>query len=96
MLSQSLVDTYLGRISGRRVLDGSIKRGDSDLIDAVIWFSDLRNSTRLAESLGHEKFLALLDDYFDASLAVSKMIYSIAGRTSPRPFRKIRNTRPCA
>ena len=68
MLLQSLADTYLGRISGRRVLDGSIKRGDADLIDAVIWFCDLRDSTRLAETLGPRKFLNLLDDYFDATV----------------------------
>jgi adenylate cyclase len=66
-LSVTLLDTYLGRISGQRVLNGSIRRGDGDLIDAVIWFSDLRESTRLAEQLGHEKFMDLLNDYFEAT-----------------------------
>ncbi|MEM7405530.1 MAG: adenylate/guanylate cyclase domain-containing protein [Pseudomonadota bacterium] len=66
-IAANLMDTYLGTISGARVLQGQIKRGDGDQIDAVIWFSDLRESTRLAETLGHERFLALLNDYFEAT-----------------------------
>lgn len=66
-LSATLLNTYVGQISGQRVLDGRIKRGDGDLIDAIIWFSDLRDSTPLTESLGHAAFLALLNEYFDAT-----------------------------
>jgi len=66
-LSQTLLDTYLGRISGSRVLDGQIKRGDGQSIDAVIWFSDLRESTPLSAALGEQRFLALLNEYFAAT-----------------------------
>jgi adenylate cyclase len=66
-IAANLLDTYLGPISGARVLEGKIQRGDGDHIDAVIWFSDLRNSTPLAESLGHQVFLELLNDYFEAT-----------------------------
>lgn len=62
----SLLETYLGRNTGRRVLDGLIKRGDGEDVHAVIWFSDLRDSTRLSESLPRATYLALLDDFFDA------------------------------
>ena len=62
----SLLDTYLGRHAGERVLDGLIKRGDGENIEAVIWFCDLRDSTPLAESMPREDFLALLDSFFDA------------------------------
>lgn len=62
----SLLDTYLGRHAGERVLDGLIKRGDGENIDAIIWFCDLRDSTPLAESMPREAFLALLDCFFDA------------------------------
>ncbi|MGI9493282.1 MAG: DUF427 domain-containing protein, partial [Geminicoccaceae bacterium] len=62
----SLLDTYLGRNAGRRVLDGLIKRGDGEDVHAVIWFSDLRESTRLSETLPRATYLALLDDFFDA------------------------------
>lgn len=66
-LAQTLLETYLGRQSGLRVLDGKIQRGDGDEIDAVIWFSDLRESTPLSEALGERAFLELLNDYFEAT-----------------------------
>lgn len=66
-LSKTLLETYLGRISGSRVLDGQIKRGDGEEIDAVIWFSDLRDSTPLSRALGERRFLELLNDYFEAT-----------------------------
>lgn len=69
-LSRTLLETYLGRISGSRVLDGQIKRGDGQSIDAVIWFSDLRESTPLSAALGEQRFLELLNDYFAATAGV--------------------------
>ena len=66
-LARTLLETYLGRISGAKVLDGQIKRGDGQSIDAVIWFSDLRESTPLSASLGEQRFLELLNDYFAAT-----------------------------
>jgi adenylate cyclase len=66
-LARTLLDTYLGRQSGLRVLEGQIQRGDGDEIDAVIWFSDLRESTALSEALGERRFLELLNDYFEAT-----------------------------
>jgi adenylate cyclase len=66
-LAKTLLETYLGRISGAKVLDGQIKRGDGQSIDAVIWFSDLRESTPLSVSLGEQRFLELLNDYFAAT-----------------------------
>jgi adenylate cyclase len=63
----NLLDVYLGKQSGAKVLDGLLKRGDGEDVHAVIWFSDLRNSTRLAESMPRRKFLALLDDFFDCT-----------------------------
>ncbi len=62
----SLLDTYLGRNAGQRVLDGLIKRGDGEDVHAVIWVSDLRDSTRLSEVLPRATYLKLLDDFFDA------------------------------
>ena len=64
-LSGALLDTYLGAQTGMRVLEGKIRRGDGETIHAVIWFSDLRDSTRLTEALGRGAYLALLNDYFD-------------------------------
>ncbi|MGB1027419.1 MAG: hypothetical protein ACPGYL_12745, partial [Rhodospirillaceae bacterium] len=50
--AQSLLDTYLGRQTGRKVLEGQIKRGDGETIESIIWFCDLRDSTPLAKELG--------------------------------------------
>ena len=61
----TLLDTYLGKHSGQRVLEGSIKRGDGENIHAVIWFCDLRDSTSLTEALAREDYLALLNRFFD-------------------------------
>lgn len=61
----TLLDTYLGRHAGERVLNGSIKRGDGEDIEAVIWFCDLRESTPLAQSMSHEDFLGALNEFFD-------------------------------
>jgi len=61
----TLLETYLGKHSGRRVLEGSIKRGDSENIHAVIWFCDLRDSTSLTESLARQDYLAMLNQFFD-------------------------------
>lgn len=63
--ARTLLDTYLGRHAGERVLKGLIKRGDGESIHAVIWFSDLRGSTRLADSMPREEFLGLLNEYFE-------------------------------
>lgn len=62
----NVLDAYLGRLSGERVLEGQIRRGDADDIDAIIWFCDLRESTPLAQSMSRHEFLQLLNDFFDA------------------------------
>ncbi|NVK16183.1 MAG: DUF427 domain-containing protein, partial [Rhodobacteraceae bacterium] len=50
--AQALLETYVGKRTGARVLGGEIRRGDGDEIDAAIMFCDLRGSTRLEEQLG--------------------------------------------
>lgn len=66
-IARTVLDTYIGPVSGRRVLDGAIARGDGRRLDAVIWFADLRGSTRLSEELSHTDFLDLLNDFFEAT-----------------------------
>ena len=61
-----LLDTYVGRISGQRVLQGQIKRGQGEDIRAIIWFSDLRGFTELSDALSNDQLIALLNDYFGA------------------------------
>ena len=68
-IAGTLVETYLGRDAGRKVLAGSIKRGVADRIEAVLWFSDLRNYTRISDSAEPEQIIPLLNEYADAILS---------------------------
>jgi adenylate cyclase len=63
-MTGTLMETYLGRDAGRRVLSGRIMRGVTERIDAVIWFSDLRGFTRITDS-APEQIIPLLNDYAD-------------------------------
>ena len=64
--SRTLLRTYLGTNAGDRVMNGLVRRGDGENVHAVIWFSDLRGSTALAESLSQDDYLATLNHYFDS------------------------------
>jgi adenylate cyclase len=64
--ARTLLDTYVGRQAGRRVLDGAITRGMGETIRAVIWLCDLRGFTELSETLARDALIALLNDYFGA------------------------------
>ena len=63
-IARNLVRTYLGRITGERVLDGAIRRGTTETIDAAIWYSDLRGFTYLADRLPSDLLIGLLNDHF--------------------------------
>ncbi len=67
MIARTVVTTYLGADAGLRVLNGSIKRGDGEIIRAAVWFSDLRNSTGLAEALDATGYLEALNAYFECA-----------------------------
>ncbi|WP_135078340.1 adenylate/guanylate cyclase domain-containing protein [Terasakiella sp. SH-1] len=62
-----LLETYLGKETGQQVLSGKVKRGDGQRIRSIIWFSDLRQSTHLAETMDNEDFLKLLNTYFECT-----------------------------
>lgn len=62
--AETLLDLYVGRYAGKRVLEGEIRRGHGETIDAVITFTDLRNFTKLSNDLGDEAVIALLNEYF--------------------------------
>jgi adenylate cyclase len=64
-VADNVVTTYLGRDAGRRVLSGQIRRGDGETLPAAVWYSDLRGSTRLAETLERERYTAVLNSYFE-------------------------------
>jgi adenylate cyclase len=62
-IAETLVQTYLGRDPGRRVLSGSIQRGVTEKIEAVLWFSDLRSFTRISDTSPPEHIIPFLNDY---------------------------------
>ena len=66
-ITGNILSAYLGRGAGARVLNGQIKRGDGDNIHAVIWYSDMRDSTRLADSMSGQAFLEALNQYFEST-----------------------------
>jgi adenylate cyclase len=65
--AESLLKTYLGQRTGERVLAGQTKRGQGEKIHAVIWLCDLRDSTRLSESISAEDFFRTLNEFFDCA-----------------------------
>ena len=65
--ARNVLSAYLGEDAGRRVLEGQIRLGDVEHIPAVIWFSDLRNSTAMAERMPVETFLQTVNAYFDCT-----------------------------
>jgi adenylate cyclase len=62
--ARTLLDTYVGRLSGGRVLDGHIQRGMGETIRAVIWLCDLRGFTMLSEKLPRDQLIETLNAYF--------------------------------
>ena len=63
-MTRTLMQTYLGRDAGQRVLGGRIVRGVTERIDAVVWFSDLRGFTGITDT-APEQVIPLLNDYSD-------------------------------
>jgi adenylate cyclase len=65
MIAVRLLDTYVGRNAGQRVLAGQIGRGSGETISAAIWYCDLRGFTALSDRLPRDRLIATLNDYFD-------------------------------
>ena len=66
-ITKNALNTFHGPMVGGRILSGTIKRGDGERLDAALWYSDLRNSTGLADELPVDAFLELLNSYFDCA-----------------------------
>lgn len=61
----SVMNTYVGKRTGQKIMNGMVQRGDADIINAAIWFSDLRDFTHLTETLPAAQLLELLNSYFE-------------------------------
>ena len=60
----NLLNTYVGRNAGERILGGQIQRGDVEPISAVIWFSDLRGFTALSDAVSPGELIGALNELF--------------------------------
>ncbi len=67
--ARGLLDAYVGPRTGRKILNGTVKRGDGDEINAVLWYCDLRDFTAISERLRRDEVIALLNDYFEQMAA---------------------------
>ncbi len=65
-VADTLVQVYLGRDAGQRVLTGRIQRGVADRIEAALWFSDLRSFTAITDTAKPTEIIPLLNDYAEA------------------------------
>ena len=65
---RTLGRVYLGRDASERVLHGKISRGITEQINAVLWFSDLRGSTSITESIPPDEIIPFLNDYAQAAI----------------------------
>ncbi|MDP2696890.1 adenylate/guanylate cyclase domain-containing protein [Thalassospira sp.] len=65
--TRMILETYLGSDAGGRVRNGQIKLGDGTKTRAVIWFSDMRNSTGVAATVGDDAFLGEMNAFFAAT-----------------------------
>lgn len=67
--ASNLLSTYVGRNAGDRVLAGKIRRGDIEVIPAIIWFSDLRGFTQLSQRVSAREVIDAINQAFDAQVA---------------------------
>jgi adenylate cyclase len=66
-VARNITEAYLGRLTGEKVIRGSIRLGDGEQTRALVWYSDLRSSTHLAETMPSADFLELLNVYFECA-----------------------------
>lgn len=62
---EGLLAAYLGQDPAVRVLSGTVQRGEVQGVEAVLFFTDLRGFTALADALPGRDLIMLLDDCFD-------------------------------
>src|SRR5205085_10559711 len=67
-ITKTLGRVYLGRDTAEQVLRGRITRGVTERINTVLWFSDLRGSTAISESIDPGEIIPFLNDYAQASI----------------------------
>lgn len=95
-----LLETYLGTDAAARVLSGNVVRGQAETIRAAVWFSDLADFTRIADTTPPDAMLAMLNDYAgcltDAVHAHDGQVLKFVGDGLLAIFRDDDQPRACA
>jgi len=69
LVTDQLLTVYLGRTAAPRVLAGEMRRVRGETIEAVILAADMRDFTRLADTLSPDAVFAALSVFYDALAA---------------------------
>ena len=64
-IAVNLLDAYVGPEAGRRILAGKIRRGQLEVVSAVILYADLRGFTAAADRHPRDEMVDTLNCYFD-------------------------------
>ncbi len=67
-IAHTLARCYIGGRAGPRVLGGDIVLGDVAATEAVVWFCDMRGSTRLAGQLSPATYVELINRFLGATI----------------------------
>jgi adenylate cyclase len=62
VIHQGLLAAYLGDDPARRILAGTVLRGEVQGVEAVLYYADLRGFTAMADALEGNELIGLLDD----------------------------------
>jgi adenylate cyclase len=68
-ITKNLLNAYVGRHAGERILSGDVRRGSGATVRAAIWSCDLRGFTRIAEQWPRDDVIDWLNEYFDVMAA---------------------------
>ena len=63
--ARSVLETYIGRETSRKVLSGQVRRGSVDSIHAVLIYADLKGFTTLSDTMPQGTLVEMLDHYLD-------------------------------
>jgi len=69
VIASALLQTYLGKETGRRVHAGAIERGSVESIHAVLWFADIRDFTPTSDASSGAAVIELLNAVFETLAA---------------------------
>jgi adenylate cyclase len=68
-ITKNLLNAYVGRHAGERILSGDVRRGTGATVRAAIWNCDLRGFTRISEQWPRDDVIHWLNEYFDVMAA---------------------------